>query len=181
VRRNIEEKKKPLFEMASYPGFSGVPTPPPSEDGGCPSGENAPPTLIIPEVNKPDCFNPTSLSPPATPPQPRRLRDRLSLQKEREANRSKQFTNRLQRAASDSAGSEVLGRDGSIRRKRDYRQKQRHSAPGDCAKGEEKANEQVLTKMAFAEQQKWITVQQKTFTKWWVGIGCKETPFTDAE
>lgn len=27
-------------------------------------------------------------------------------------------------------------------------------------------HEQVLAKMAFAEQQKWITVQQKTFTKW---------------
>jgi hypothetical protein len=29
-------------------------------------------------------------------------------------------------------------------------------------------HEQVLAKMAYAEQQKWITVQQKTFTKWWV-------------
>jgi hypothetical protein len=24
-----------------------------------------------------------------------------------------------------------------------------------------------LTKMAFAEQQRWVTVQQKTFTKWY--------------
>ena len=32
----------------------------------------------------------------------------------------------------------------------------------------EPAHEQVLTRMAFAEQQRWITVQQKTFTKWWV-------------
>jgi hypothetical protein len=27
-------------------------------------------------------------------------------------------------------------------------------------------HEKLLTKMAFAEQQHWITVQQKTFTKW---------------
>ena len=44
----------------------------------------------------------------------------------------------------------------------------------DIGKSEERPNEQVLTKMAFAEQQRWITVQQKTFTKWYVlqsGIG----------
>ena len=34
---------------------------------------------------------------------------------------------------------------------------------GDNRLGEQ---HQVLTKMAFAEQQQWITVQQKTFTKW---------------
>lgn len=30
----------------------------------------------------------------------------------------------------------------------------------------EPPHENLLTKMAFAEQQRWITVQQKTFTKW---------------
>lgn len=34
--------------------------------------------------------------------------------------------------------------------------------------GDELQGEEILTKMAFAEQQQWITVQQKTFTKWWV-------------
>ena len=29
-------------------------------------------------------------------------------------------------------------------------------------------NDQKLTRMAFAEQQRWVTVQQKTFTKWYV-------------
>lgn len=30
----------------------------------------------------------------------------------------------------------------------------------------EPPHEQLLARMAFAEQQQWITVQQKTFTKW---------------
>jgi hypothetical protein len=41
----------------------------------------------------------------------------------------------------------------------------------DAGKSKEKSNEQVLTKMAFAEQQRWITVQQKTFTKWYAHQG----------
>lgn len=31
-------------------------------------------------------------------------------------------------------------------------------------------HEQLLARMAFAEQQQWITVQQKTFTKWYGSI-----------
>jgi hypothetical protein len=31
-------------------------------------------------------------------------------------------------------------------------------------------HEQLLARMAFAEQQQWITVQQKTFTKWYMGL-----------
>ncbi len=34
----------------------------------------------------------------------------------------------------------------------------------------EPPHEQLLARMAFAEQQQWITVQQKTFTKWYEAI-----------
>ncbi|KAJ0160963.1 Alpha-actinin-like protein 1 [Colletotrichum tanaceti] len=40
------------------------------------------------------------------------------------------------------------------------------SSPADALAALEPPHDQGLTRMAFAEQQKWITVQQKTFTKW---------------
>jgi Ca2+-binding EF-hand superfamily protein len=40
------------------------------------------------------------------------------------------------------------------------------SSPADALAATESPREQGLTKMAFTEQQRWITVQQKTFTKW---------------
>jgi type IV secretory pathway VirB10-like protein len=151
--------------MAENPLFwsRAPPSPPPSEDGCCPSGGRTVELHLKPaNVNNSTI---TTHSPPPTPPQnPRRVRDRLSVQKEREINRSKQFTNRLQRSASSTSPEDTVRRDSNIRR----RTVQRYSAPvQDAGKNNEKANEQVLTKMAFAEQQRWITVQQKTFTKWY--------------
>ncbi|KAI9166753.1 Alpha-actinin-like protein 1 [Paramyrothecium foliicola] len=40
------------------------------------------------------------------------------------------------------------------------------SNPADALAAVEPPHDQGLTKMAFAEQQRWVTVQQKTFTKW---------------
>ena len=40
------------------------------------------------------------------------------------------------------------------------------STPADALAALEPPHDQGLTRMAFAEQQRWITVQQKTFTKW---------------
>ncbi|KAH7354219.1 alpha-actinin-3 [Plectosphaerella cucumerina] len=40
------------------------------------------------------------------------------------------------------------------------------STPADALAAIEPPHEQGLTRMAFAEQKKWVTVQQKTFTKW---------------
>jgi type IV secretory pathway VirB10-like protein len=137
-------------------------TPPPSDVGRCCSGGRTTETLWkASDVNN---STTTTITPPSTPPtKPRRLRDRLSVQKEREANRSRQFTNRLQRSASTPSPEDAVRRDSNIRRRAAHR----YSAPvQDIGKSEEKPNEQVLTKMAFAEQQRWITVQQKTFTKW---------------
>jgi hypothetical protein len=139
------------------------PTPPPSDNRCCSGGRTTDTPGMASDVNNSIT---TTLSPPPTPPtKPRRLRDRLSVQKEREANRSRQFTNRLQRSASTPSPEDELRRNSNIWR----RAVQRYSAPvQDIGKSEGKPNEQVLTKMAFAEQQRWITVQQKTFTKWYI-------------
>jgi hypothetical protein len=131
-------------------------TPPLSESGdlcagGCPISENG--------INNPS----TGDFPPSPASSIRNSgRKRNSLQKEQA--RSKQFTNRLQR--SSTTGSDTTD---FLRRKqgRDFR-RQTNSLPADHGlKAIEPPHEQALTKMAFAEQQKWITVQQKTFTKWY--------------
>jgi hypothetical protein len=41
------------------------------------------------------------------------------------------------------------------------------SSPADALAAIEPPHDQGLTRMAFAEQQRWITVQEKTFTKWY--------------
>ncbi|KJZ74055.1 hypothetical protein HIM_06504 [Hirsutella minnesotensis 3608] len=40
------------------------------------------------------------------------------------------------------------------------------SSPADALAAVEPVHDQGLTRMTFAEQQRWVTVQQKTFTKW---------------
>ncbi|KAJ4268626.1 alpha-actinin [Fusarium torreyae] len=40
------------------------------------------------------------------------------------------------------------------------------TTPADALAAVEPPHDQRLTRMAFAEQQRWVTVQQKTFTKW---------------
>jgi hypothetical protein len=42
------------------------------------------------------------------------------------------------------------------------------SDPADALAAVEPPHDQRLTRMAFAEQQRWVTVQQKTFTKWYL-------------
>lgn len=144
--------------MADFYDRSGLITPPPSEDGRCHSADD--PGDVNNNSTTPF---PTLITPP-TPPTTNRRRDRLSLQKEREANRSKQFTTRLQRSSSEGKDKDGIGKG-----KRNFQQRQRNSLSSEGSNGE--ADDQKgLTKMAFAEQQKWITVQQKTFTKWWVGL-----------
>jgi hypothetical protein len=164
-----------IFEDMStrYEFSRGVPTPPPSEDGGRASARSSLgnpigcPVSISPLTGFADVNNSaTSPFPPSSPPRDTksRARDRSSFQTQREANRSKQFTTRLQR--SDSGGSDPLlsGR----RRKRGFSQQNRQANSLPAQQAIEPPHEQILTKMAFAEQQKWITVQQKTFTKWYV-------------
>ncbi|KAB5558090.1 hypothetical protein GE09DRAFT_1237324 [Coniochaeta sp. 2T2.1] len=71
---------------------------------------------------------------------------------------------RLQRSGSTSLsiGSKKDGSPTSKTR----RFRKNSSQPGDALSATEPPHEQGLTRMAFAEQQRWITVQQKTFTKW---------------
>lgn len=53
-----------------------------------------------------------------------------------------------------------------LRRKRGASRKYQTANPKAALAATEPPHENLLTKMAFAEQQRWITVQQKTFTKW---------------
>jgi hypothetical protein len=144
--------------MSAIGQFSGVarPVTPPNDAGdGCPS--STPSSTSPKEVN-----NDIATSfPPSPPASIRSRRDRSSSQKE--ASRSQRFTTRLQRS------STVTDTDPLGRKKRNFR-RQTSSLPADHGlKAIEPPHEQALTKMAFAEQQKWITVQQKTFTKWYDG------------
>jgi hypothetical protein len=124
---------------------------------GCPSEGSADSDA---EVNNLDSISASLTLPPSPANSIRVRRDRSSLQ--REATRSKQFTNRVQRSDSNPT-DDPLGR----KRPRGFRTKT-SSLPADHGlKAIEPPHEQALAKMAFAEQQKWITVQQKTFTKWY--------------
>ncbi|EFQ27127.1 hypothetical protein CGRA01v4_07558 [Colletotrichum graminicola] len=69
---------------------------------------------------------------------------------------------RLQRSGSTSL---ALARKESTAKKNRFRSAT-GSSPADALAAVEPPHDQGLTRMAFAEQQKWITVQQKTFTKW---------------
>ena len=78
---------------------------------------------------------------------------------------------RVQRSATQRADSPASERD----RERDAAapaKRRRFLSPAtgqaDALAAVEPAHEQGLVRMAFAEQQRWITVQQKTFTKWCV-------------
>jgi hypothetical protein len=124
---------------------------------GCPSEGSAGSDA---EVNNLDSISASLTLPPSPANSIRVRRNRSSLQ--REATRSKQFTNRVQRSDSNPT-DDPLGR----KRPRGFRTKT-SSLPADHGlKAIEPPHEQALAKMAFAEQQKWITVQQKTFTKWY--------------
>ena len=146
-------------------GFSGVVTPPASDDGCVAGSDNGCPTSVATTedtasiVNNPISLRTSPISPPSPPTSIKTRRDRSSLQ--REANRSIQFTTRLQRSATTESSN--------LRRKKPNRfRRPTTSLPADSGlKALEPLHEQNLTKMAFAEQQQWITVQQKTFTKWY--------------
>lgn len=90
-------------------------------------------------------------SSPASPPTPRSRRDRSA----------KLQSTRLIRSATTS----LVGLE---RDKRGHKQTGSDPSKGGLeeALGTFEQPKEFKTKMGFAEQQKWITVQQKTFTKW---------------
>lgn len=137
-----------------------VVTPPASEDGEnrCPTSKPiVDATIVNNAANQHQPILVSPIPPPSPPTSIKSRRDRSSLQ--REANRSRQFTTRQQRSATTNSID--------LPRQRPKPFQRPSSAPQESGlKALEPLHEQNLTKMAFAEQQKWITVQQKTFTKW---------------
>jgi hypothetical protein len=70
---------------------------------------------------------------------------------------------RLQRSGSSSLSLGKKEAGANTKTKRFHR----GSDPAAALAAVEPPHDQGLTRMAFAEQQRWITVQQKTFTKWY--------------
>lgn len=67
----------------------------------------------------------------------------------------------------DNLSTTSAGSPRPLRRKRGASTRKYQPAnPKAALAATEPPHENLLTKMAFAEQQRWITVQQKTFTKW---------------
>lgn len=78
---------------------------------------------------------------------------------------------RLQRSGTGSSGISPLGSNTNTSSSSTTTTKARRfqrsaSTPADALAAVEPPHDQGLARMAFAEQQRWITVQQKTFTKW---------------
>jgi hypothetical protein len=82
---------------------------------------------------------------------------------------------RVQRSASSSLNNApaLASRETREERPRKPRFGRTVSSPADALAALEPPHEQGLTRMAFAEQQRWITVQQKTFTKWYASINLR--------
>ncbi|KAK5652510.1 hypothetical protein OQA88_10415 [Cercophora sp. LCS_1] len=79
--------------------------------------------------------------------------------------RSRRDAKQLHAARLQRSGSTSLALSNSKKEKKNRFQRS-SSNPADALAATEPPHEQGLTRMAFAEQQRWITVQQKTFTKW---------------
>jgi hypothetical protein len=123
-------------------------------------------------------------TPPATPNQKSAVLASEGVTPERESpkprrDRSRQQieAHRVQRARSSTTGSNSSASSTKAAKVAGFRNPQRSSLPSgiegiqdretqDREAVLERANGNGPRKMAYAEQQKWITVQQKTFTKW---------------
>lgn len=71
---------------------------------------------------------------------------------------------RLQRSSSNNSSFDFKPKEKPSRGTRFQRS---FSSPADALAAVEPPHDQGLTRMAFADQQRWVTVQQKTFTKWY--------------
>jgi len=80
--------------------------------------------------------------------------------------RSRSNAKQLHAARLQRSGSTSLALSNSKKDGKKGRFQRSSSNPGDALAATEPAHEKGLTRMASAEQQRWITVQQKTFTKW---------------
>jgi hypothetical protein len=130
----------------------------PNQCSGSPASAQEPP---IGSLNKQTALN-LPLTPPATPKRQHRstvsrsqLEAHRAVRLTRERSASSPTSDPLIKPKSEIYEAKSLSRTGGTLN--------RHSS-GDISSGQERPHD--LTKMAYAEQQKWITVQQKTFTKW---------------
>lgn len=127
-------------------------------------GEAATPSRLQEEIppSKDSITSPTYIARPITPPSP--PTSLKSRRVSREANRSKKFTTR-QRSTTETSSSST---DLPARKRRPIFNNQPANNLGaqEGLKAVEPIHDPKLGKMAYAEQQQWITVQQKTFTKW---------------
>jgi Ca2+-binding EF-hand superfamily protein len=98
-------------------------------------------------------FSSVSSSPPSSPT-PRNRRDKSQLHAARAQRSGSTATN-----TSSPVGAHKKEESTSQRKFRS------NPTPADALAAVE-SHDPKLTKMAFAEQQRWVTVQQKTFTKW---------------
>lgn len=99
------------------------------------------------------CFSEARFqAPDASSPTPRSRRNKEQL-----------HAARLQRAGSSSFSLDLSNREKASKAQRFQRS---FSTPTHASAAVESPHDQGLTRMAYAEQQRWITVQQKTFTKW---------------
>lgn len=94
----------------------------------------------------------------STSPTPRSRQDRKALQAARQ-HRSACRRNVTPLGIKDAKSSLSLAKARRFQRSA--------SSAADALAAVEPPHDQGLTRMAFAEQQRWITVQEKTFTKWY--------------
>lgn len=82
------------------------------------------------------------------------------------ATRTRRDAKQLHAARLSRSGSTSLALASKKEGNKKSRFQRASSNPADALAATEPPHKQGLTSMAFAEQQRWITVQQKTFTKW---------------
>lgn len=88
------------------------------------------------------------------------------LQAERQRRRAESTATTASGTGSTCDDDDASLNSSPLRRKRGASRKYQTANPQAALAATEPPHENLLTKMAFAEQQRWITVQQKTFTKW---------------
>lgn len=107
----------------------------------------------------------TSVNADSPRPPSKRDESEALLRRREPTERSRRDKKQLHAARQQRSGSDrqPLGSKKSTGRRF---QRSSNSSPADALAALEPAHDQGLARMTIAEQQRWITVQQKTFTKW---------------
>jgi hypothetical protein len=102
----------------------------------------------------------------AIPTSSRKARSRSQKEADHQARQQRAAQFRLKCSATTSLIPNLKGIGRSIVSRHRQTNSQPAAKVGFLRGALEPPHEQLLSRMAFAEQQQWITVQQKTFTKW---------------